>query len=377
VAAIEYPYESYSDYIAAQADYASRRKTRTRKHERCRQWIYDYLKDHNIEGDSFLCVGARDDSEIDFFTNKGHEATGIDLYESKSIIKCDMSRIYDHPELQYKKFDIVFSMNSLEHCLDLRGFVRGLNLVCRKYFVCMFDIVELTWWDCQRPDFVKYIGTEKYNNEIVKTFPGFEIVVSELHKDKKRVFFILKKLENIYIKSEGRSIIMNYLPRDAVCAELGVYKGNFARMIIRYLSPKKLYLIDPYWKKYGDVFWNGKSTIDSYMEAVKRVRMYDTNNAAVMVVDYDWDFLEDLPDKFFDWIYLDSSHDYQDTLRELEVMARKTKDNGMLAGHDWIENPNNKHHGVYKALKEWLTQNPYYVYYRDEKTQWILKRITE
>ena len=378
MAAIEYEYKSYSEYLHLQSDYAFRRKTRTRKHEKRRQWIYNYLTDHNITGESFLCLGARDDSEVDFFVKRGHKTTGIDLYDTDSIVKCDMSRIYDHPELQYQKFDIVISMGSLEHCLDLRGLVRGLNLVCRKYFVCLFDIVDkLDWWDCQRPNFVDYAGTDKYNQELIKTFPGFEIVFSELHGNNRRAFFVLRKLDNVYIKSEGRSIIMNYLPYDAVCAELGVYKGRFAREILRHLSPRKLYLIDPYWRKYGDVFWNRQNTVNVYLEAIKKIRAHDTNDVTAVIVDYDWNFLSVMPDKYFDWIYLDSTHEYEDTLKELDLMALKVKDNGLLAGHDWHETPEHKHHGVYRAVQEWLTRNPYEVYYRDEKSQWILKKITE
>jgi len=170
---------------------------------------------------------------------------------------------------------------------------------------------------------------------------------------------------------------MKYLPHNAVCAEFGVAAGGFSKEILRRLSPKKLYLVDPYWKEYGDHYsWNRKSIMATWNHAVKRVRQYDTNKVVAMVVDYDYNFLADLPDNFFDWIYLDSTHNYEDTLRELDLMACKVKDEGMLAGHDWLPNPNNKHHGVYKAINEWLVLNPYYLYYLDHKTQWILKKIT-
>ena len=152
--------------------------------------------EHGIKGKSFLCVGARDDSEVDFFLNKGHSAVGIDLYDTEKIINCDMSRMYEHPKLKDMRFDIVFSCESLEHCWDLEGFVKSLNLVCDKYFVCMFHIIELPTkvWDCQRPDFVNYVGTDRYDEELLKTFPGFELVINEIHTlSHTRGFFILKK----------------------------------------------------------------------------------------------------------------------------------------------------------------------------------------
>ena len=190
----KYKYKSYAEYIEMQSYYASRRKTRTRSHEKRRQWIYDYLKDHDIEGDSVLCVGARDDSEVDFFTNKGHDTIGIDLYETRAIINCDMSKMYEHPKLKDMKFDMVFSLESLEHCLDIEGFVKGLNLVCKKYFVCMFGIIKApNYWDCHQFDFTKYAGTNRYDEELIKVFPDFELVTNEVHKRGKKGFFILKK----------------------------------------------------------------------------------------------------------------------------------------------------------------------------------------
>jgi len=152
---------------------------------------------HGIEGKSVLCVGARDDSEVDFFTNKGYCAAGIDLFDTRTIINCDMSRIYEHPKLKHYRFDIVFSGESLEHCLDIKGFVKSLNLVCEKYFVCMFGVIkkeDLDDWDCFRPDFLDYMGTDRYDKELIKMFPGFELIVNEVHRKGKRGFFILKKI---------------------------------------------------------------------------------------------------------------------------------------------------------------------------------------
>ena len=141
------------------------------------------------------------------------------------------------------------------------------------------------------------------------------------------------------------------------------------------MSPKKLYLIDPYWKKYGDFFWNGKRTEDIFKSAVKRVQEYDINKVVTMVIDYDCNFLSDLPDNFFDWVYIDSTHEYEDTLRELEIVSRKVKDEGLIAGHDWLDNPKSKHYGVHKAIDEWLEKNPdYFLSLRDSKLQWIIKR---
>src|SRR3954447_5134945 len=42
-----------------------------------------------------------------------------------------------------------------------------------------------------------------------------------------------------------------------------------------------------------------------------------------------------LPDCYFDWIYIDTSHTFDLTLQELRLSARKLKATGYLAGHDF------------------------------------------
>ena len=159
-----------------------------------REWIYDSMQKHGVSGKNILCVGARDDCEVDFFNERGYETIGIDLYNTEKIIKCDMAKMHTHPILKDMRFDIVLSCHSMEHCLDFEGFITGLDLLCKKYFVCMMPYTpEPNIWDCQRPAFVDYVGAKDFDEKIIDSFPGFEIVVNEIQKIGTRGFFILKK----------------------------------------------------------------------------------------------------------------------------------------------------------------------------------------
>jgi hypothetical protein len=44
---------------------------------------------------------------------------------------------------------------------------------------------------------------------------------------------------------EYRKTVLNQLPKNAVGAEIGVFRGDFSRHIVDYVKPKKLYLVDP------------------------------------------------------------------------------------------------------------------------------------
>ena len=189
-------YKNYKEYIKIQKSKAQRTTRFTNKREHRRNYIYERMKELNISGKSILCIGARANSELEFFEKRNFKIVdGIDLFSTNKIIECDMSRIYKHPYFKKRKYDIVFSSESLEHCLDLRGFVKGLNKVCRKYFVCMCPAIKVpTMWDCGSFSFMKKSSDPvKYKKYLNKEFSEFRIVINEAHKEGSRLFFILKK----------------------------------------------------------------------------------------------------------------------------------------------------------------------------------------
>jgi len=179
-----------------------------------------------------------------------------------------------------------------------------------------------------------------------------------------------------FVEYEGRIKFLSLLPKNAICAEFGVYAGRFMRHIIKDTHPSKLYLVDPYWKVYGDKYWwSNKNTLDVFLKAVYRVKKYDNDKCITFVIDTDINFLNDIKDYFFDWIYLDSSHEYEETLKELDAVKLKMKPEGLICGHDFAPNPKHKHHGVAKAINKWLGVNKdYKLYIRDNHSQWIIKR---
>jgi len=77
----------------------------------------------------------------------------------------------------------------------------------------------------------------------------------------------------------SRRLLLQRMPKRSVCAEVGVFGGDFSEHIIRIVKPKTLHLIDP-WKYeaddkyerswYGGVFGVGQSHMDSPFESVRR-----------------------------------------------------------------------------------------------------------
>ena len=59
-------------------------------------------------------------------------------------------------------------------------------------------------------------------------------------------------------------------------------------------------------------------------------------------------FLSLIPDEYLDFIYIDSSHCYEDTKKEIELSKRKVKRGGFICGHDYTP----QFPGVIQAVDE-------------------------
>ena len=48
------------------------------------------------------------------------------------------------------------------------------------------------------------------------------------------------------IENDGREWLLEMMPKNSVCAEIGVFWGEFSRLILKVAEPKMLHLIDPW-----------------------------------------------------------------------------------------------------------------------------------
>jgi len=137
-----------------------------------------------------------------------------------------------------------------------------------------------------------------------------------------------KNIQNLKVLLDRESLLSN-LPKNAVCAEIGVDEGSFSEKILKQTTPKKLHLIDAW----GDPlrYHDGLKTL---------VRNKFKNEIEEKVIElnigYSTITLERFPDNYFDWAYLDTNHTYKVTADELAILKDKVKPRGIIAGHDYI-----------------------------------------
>jgi hypothetical protein len=179
-----------------------------------------------------------------------------------------------------------------------------------------------------------------------------------------------------------RERFLHQMPKGGVCAEIGVFRGHYSREILRIIQPRELHLIDVWWEMFGDCYpdWGvatefGKlKTRAAYEEALAIVGRYGRNTDCKVHVGESLKVLEQFPDAYFDWVYLDSGHEYEYTLRELEVLARKIKPGKVITGDDFHEDPSHINHGCSVAIREFCEREGWQLGEVDAWSQWSISR---
>jgi hypothetical protein len=173
-------------------------------------------------------------------------------------------------------------------------------------------------------------------------------------------------------------VIKPFLRQHAVAAELGVLKGVFSRWLVDELKPTKLHLVDPWYLQGPEWSWEtgDRSTVHALATILSDFQPELTRGQVVLDIAYDQDYLATVPDASFDWVYLDTTHTYEQTKLELGLLQKKVKPSGVIAGDDWQPNPAHRDHGVYKAVQELIAGGRYEILYAsDRDLQWAIGRV--
>lgn len=165
----------------------------------------------------------------------------------------------------------------------------------------------------------------------------------------------------------------NILPKNSICVEIGVSGGENAERIIRISDPKKLYLIDMWdHSNYRNLppYYSSKPYNDDKQITYNNVKNKFENNKSVEIIrDFSVNASKQFEDNYFDWTYIDGSHDYLSVKEDIECWWPKIKLNGFLCGHDYGNKDVPAHGGILeigvkKAVDEFIENNNLKLYYK-------------
>ncbi len=155
-------------------------------------------------------------------------------------------------------------------------------------------------------------------------------------------------------------------------AEIGVAEGKYSEKILSATEPKELHLID---------IWDSERFGETAMQAVRDKFKEPIDSGRITVHrGLSIEVLQDFEDGYFDWVYLDASHRYQDTLDELECCRVKVKDGGLIAGHDYASGniESGFPYGVVEAVNEFCNKHDWRLaYLTNEARRYLSFAITK
>lgn len=171
--------------------------------------------------------------------------------------------------------------------------------------------------------------------------------------------------------SDYYSAIAEKLPAFSRIAEVGVADGKSAIFLAEKLEELgkdfEFYFID-------NMDYGGGKQIT---EIVKNISLSGLGKRITLMPVGSLDAAASFNDNFFDFVFLDSSHEYKQTKAELIIWWQKVKDLGYLSGHDFnlyedvrnavnelIPNTNvfTTEVGVFKSLETFNTEKGFGVY---------------
>jgi len=143
----------------------------------------------------------------------------------------------------------------------------------------------------------------------------------------------------------NRESLLRFIPNNKICAEIGVFNGSFSEIILKENKPSRLYLIDC-WGPTKNILYNNVDISyqsiecgnQKYHEILHKFKNEILHNKVKIIRSFSEDCVDMFPDNFFDWIYLDSDHTYENVLNNLKLYNKKVKDNGLIIGHDYTNN---------------------------------------
>ena len=171
-------------------------------------------------------------------------------------------------------------------------------------------------------------------------------------------------------------LLETYLPKGGICAEIGVHWGSNINTIISNTHPQKLHLIDAWYLLGRNWEWGtgNRSTTDALCNIIEKYQDELISGRIILHIGFDQQILENFPDQYFDWVYLDTSHQYDQTVQELKILRQKVKRNGLIVGDDWFPEPEHIHFGLHQAIIEFAAkQFGKLIYSSTEDRQWIIR----
>lgn len=161
-----------------------------------------------------------------------------------------------------------------------------------------------------------------------------------------------------------RDVVLSMIPQGAVGAEVGVFRGQFSRLLLTECKPKKLHLIDPWINQEGEdvqASWYGTKSTHVMGTLYERVQARFAHAIGKGRVElhrgFSGEVLRGFAAASLDFIYIDGDHRYEGVKDDLACAMRVVRPGGLIVADDYRTGGWWKD-GVIRAVNEFLGAHP-------------------
>ena len=159
--------------------------------------------------------------------------------------------------------------------------------------------------------------------------------------------------------AQGRLFLFKMLSRGSVGAEIGVWRGDFSKLLLRRVRPRELHLIDP-WVHMTNASYSGawyskadQEELDAIHESV--VATFGRHPGVVIHRESSVEAAQRFENAHFDWVYIDGDHTYEGVRADLLAWVPKVKVGGLVLCDDYVEGQWFQG-GVKRAVDEYVSE---------------------
>lgn len=212
-----------------------------------------------------------------------------------------------------------------------------------------------------------------YSNYKNKSFKH-KLIDRFQRRDKGNFFLLIKNYliylnskifnKKLFYKDKTRSHIILQIKKNSVIAEIGVWQGNFSKIINDFCNPKELILVDLW--TYDDQVRGCAPQVDGqepisqnfFDEAYMNTKSKFFNNHNVKILKKSSKEASKMyNNEYFDYIYIDAEHSYKAVYDDLKCWFPKLKKNGYLFGDDYYWREEDSTFSVQNAYQDFIEKN--------------------
>jgi glycosyltransferase involved in cell wall biosynthesis len=223
-------------------------------------------------------------------------------------------------------------------------------------------------------DFVKKAVNEFFPKSSIKIYRDSSWCVKiGMDKNKKlndllrkpRMFFNDNPDGNINTLYGLKDLIEENINEDSIVCEIGSFAGVSSELFSLYC--KEIHCVDN-WDSNDEIWWmkeyieKAEKFFDDVMNRSSNIRkIKKTSENASM----------DYPNEYFDLVYIDGAHDYENVKKDILNWLPKVKESGVISGHDYYAFQNNEDTDVKKVIDELFEYVEVKIY---GDSSWVIKK---